>query len=340
MKPKNSDTNNYVGIEVECYGTFNGLSDSKLKSNIEALSKKLKGCVEIGRDSSISVNCFSIDVNWTNHFNGTFVAEPRIQHLCIEDENNWNTIVNEYGNDDNQEKLKALLEEYTEKVNEDGEGKEIRLLVKQDDVSELVPKIYEYLNSIGTKVNNSCGLHIHLDMRNRNPARAYRNLTNTKELLFKLNPDRRDIEYCEDVSEFKGDDAEFYERLEYTEKYECINRESLKELGTLEVRMGKATMDGDTVASWINLLVNICDRVEPPKKYKSFVSYFTHLGLPKSVADKLKSVMYERNPDMLKKKTKKKTSKKKSAKKKVARKKVAYRVRRKKATKKVRRRSA
>lgn len=125
--------------------------------------------------------------------------------------------------------------------------------IKSSGYSRL-EKLCSFLATLGAKVNGTCGLHVHLDMRGKTADDVNNEgikLVNSLPILAKLVPKTRWDEsntYCKINSEFKlyGDN-----------KYLAINSVSYNTHKTLEVRLHSGTINIQKIVNWIELLCTI-----------------------------------------------------------------------------------
>lgn len=133
---------------------------------------------------------------------------------------------------------------------------EVRIIAQQTKLIGILKKVYSVLEKCDFKINKSCGLHVHLDMRNRNASKSYTNLFHSLGLLFKLNPTRRRNFYCKRNKYDQLHNEQYFSRYK---RYRAINTLSLDRHQTLEVRLGEATTDVNRVINFAKLLVKIVD---------------------------------------------------------------------------------
>lgn len=172
---------------------------------------------------------------------------------------------------------------------------ELKVLMKQKEVADIVPAIFKVLNDIKAKVNDSHGIHVHLDMRKRNATKAYNNLVQSQDVLFKMaHPSRKSNGYCRpnitaNLEPVKVKKPKCYKLNTYNYAderpscncYECykyfIYEGEVENLDgmtkshysaisdarevhdTLEVRIRESTLDGVDVLHWIQTLIAISD---------------------------------------------------------------------------------
>ena len=126
-------------------------------------------------------------------------------------------------------------------------GHEIKVLDTEKGIHDTLRKVGILLSRIKAKTNNSCGLHVHLDMRSRKVDRCFKNLERSQQLLFSLvSTSRRNNDYCYYTVE---GDNEF--------SRSAINRGSYNKHKTLEVRMHHSTTDAKVISNWVKLLIKI-----------------------------------------------------------------------------------
>lgn len=135
------------------------------------------------------------------------------------------------------------------------QGLEIRVLATQSEISSVISKVCSVLSKAKCYVNKSCGLHVHLDMRNRNVEQSYERLFLAKEIIRGLQPEHRlkNARYCAD-----NQDATFKSQ-KGRGRYYAINAESYEKRSTLEIRVCEGTIDSTLINNWITLLIKITD---------------------------------------------------------------------------------
>ena len=127
------------------------------------------------------------------------------------------------------------------------EGKEIRVCVKRSEVRAVVPGIMDALNSMGAKVNKSCGLHVHLDQRNNlEPEKTFQKLVRSLGLLYTVVPkSRRENTYCK---------RNLRTAFSTNDRYKAINSLAFQRYRTLEIRLFGGTLNAEKVINWIETL--------------------------------------------------------------------------------------
>jgi hypothetical protein len=145
-------------------------------------------------------------------------------------------------------------------------GIEYRLLIKRSDMEGRIVRAVESISKMGAKVNKSCGLHVHFDMRDKTEDQVValrEHMVKWFRHLMELLPaSRRDNQYC---------------RLENPDRahWAGISVDSYKKHKTIEVRLHSATLNPIKIIRWIQLIETV------------MAASFTPPGKP-SVADTLK----------------------------------------------------
>jgi hypothetical protein len=151
---------------------------------------------------------------------------------------------------------------------------ELSLLGKEENIYRLVREVCKVLKKLKAQVNDSCGLHVHLDMRNRNATEAFDALIAFQNTLFKMIPSsRRDNEFCK-----RNGNESLDESIELTDRNLGINAFSYLERQTIEVRMHEGSINQREINDWVYLLVSIINLRQvpassPPKGLKNLSSY-------------------------------------------------------------------
>lgn len=156
-----------------------------------------------------------------------------------------------------------------------GAGAEIRILMREDEVKSIMTRVCAILNSekVQAYVNDSCGVHVHVDMRNRNAEKAFKGLVRGLPLLNSMVPQcRKSNSYCvantDETLERQGN------------KYWAINPNSYQERKTIEVRLHSGSTNAKKIINWISVLVSFANNVPTTKittleEYKAFTGNST-----------------------------------------------------------------
>jgi hypothetical protein len=159
-----------------------------------------------------------------------------------------------------------------------GDPLEMRILVPEKKLSETLKKLNKLFVKNEFGINWSCGLHIHLDMRNRDVEKCYNKLLKCQDVLFGMvDRERWGSEYCEYA----------IPKLNAHSRYVAINKTAYQTHKTIEVRLHQATLDMKRIEQWIQLLLKVIGNQTPPtietkadvlqwaKKQKGLSSYIT-----------------------------------------------------------------
>lgn len=130
-------------------------------------------------------------------------------------------------------------------------GVEFRILIKRSDMESRVVRALEAISSkCGAKVNRSCGLHVHFDMRDKNPdqfTRIHKHVKTWLSFLKEIVPaSRRENKYC-NFSENGGGNPH----------WEAVSSQSYRNHRTLEIRLHSSTLNPIKVIRWIHLIETI-----------------------------------------------------------------------------------
>jgi len=238
MKPKKGDKKNYIGIEIECYGR---------RDKYSTLNK-------LFRKSGVSSN--------TQVVSDGSIRTPRSRYTYLQYNFRMNREVRRIG--------------YNYDFNY--RGYEIRVFAEEKDLKQVLTKVLNSINECGFKLNRSCGLHVHFDMRNKmhRVDSIYSNLQRCSGLLFKLQKKgRRRNTYCK-----KNKYTQLWQHMQMqNRKYTAINTATLREKSTIEVRLHHGSLDCTEILGWIRMLLTVInkkqpvsDNVETPKDFKKLVS--------------------------------------------------------------------
>ncbi len=146
---------------------------------------------------------------------------------------------------------------------------ELRICVPEDILDEKLKAITNALKKARCYVNKTCGMHVHLDMRNRDPELCYRNLFKVQDIMLSSQPlDRRKNKYCQPnttpslkLSEFDGDGDNATRRLAInTQSY---NKNNMK---TIEIRIHEGSVKYENIFNWVNFLVGTVSLTEELRK--------------------------------------------------------------------------
>lgn len=172
-------------------------------------------------------------------------------------------------------------------------GLEIPFLTKSSDLHKDLKELGEFLHIIGAKVNESTGLHVHLDARGKNASRMFNNLVQCLPLLRKMvTPDRTEnTRYCAPNTDTDPEN--------YSSRYFEINPTSLGKHSTIEVRMHHGSTNVSVVYNWVRLLQLIAYH---PETITNPISSLAELNQVMQVSSKLYEYISTRIMDLITKK--------------------------------------
>lgn len=134
---------------------------------------------------------------------------------------------------------------------------EARILVKQSEVKRVLNKFQEILDGCGARINKTCGLHVHIDMRNRDVLQVSKRFLSIQDTLYSMVPyHRRNNNFC--LKESATITKEMIERGG-TSKYRGINVGSYASKKTIEIRVHHGTKNMTEVVDWCKFLVHVAD---------------------------------------------------------------------------------
>lgn len=161
-----------------------------------------------------------------------------------------------------------------------GRGFELRICVTEQECASVMKRVCDLINTepIRAYVNNSCGFHVHIDSRNRNPEHVYKNLVMGLPLLSKMVPQNR----------IKGDSANRYCKqnesgvfdtgVKKGDRYMAINPTSFAGKKTIEVRLHSGTTNFKKIMAWCNVLTTLVNHDKTLNKKIETVAQFKKLN--------------------------------------------------------------
>jgi hypothetical protein len=131
---------------------------------------------------------------------------------------------------------------------------EARIITNINDLSNL-EAFCKVLSEVGAEVNASCGLHVHLDMRDyeRRPAAVANKLLQALPILKAMVPKSRiGNQYCQVDLGSGGNDSG------RSQRYACINDvQAFSDHKTIEVRLHSGTINYTKISNWIRILYSV-----------------------------------------------------------------------------------
>lgn len=147
-------------------------------------------------------------------------------------------------------------------------GAEIRVIAPEKEIKKVVRIVCALIAPFG-RVNATCGLHIHLDMRNRDASTSFDKLVAAQPVLFAAaKKERYTNTYCDPVPY----DAHFGWQSQHVGSYGggersvAVNELAMRRHKTIEVRLFDGTLDAKTINTRIDLLLSIIANDKPLNK--------------------------------------------------------------------------
>jgi hypothetical protein len=175
---------------------------------------------------------------------------------------------------------------------------EIRVLLLRTEIEAKLPSILAAIKGIGGGVNDTCGTHIHLDMRSASPtdlARSFKNLFLAQNVLFGMVPaKRRRNTYCGRTK------IGSYERaLAHGDRYKAINVMAFPKLGTFEIRLHHGSLEASELLPWIALCDYIMRGPAAEVVMRSRTRFGEFYGLPASLVSHIKATTARHSGELI-----------------------------------------
>ena len=140
---------------------------------------------------------------------------------------------------------------------------EFRVLSKENELHSNLKRVGLFLKKINAETNNSCGLHVHIDCRNRNVLDVFSRLVKKQDKLFKMVPYTRRINsFCKKVEDIN---------IFSSERHLAINPRAYNKYKTIEVRLHEGTVDIDEIENWCNFLIKTAENKPLSMDEESYV---------------------------------------------------------------------
>lgn len=227
------DFDNHIGLEVEFLSPY-----TRNRAAAVLNKSSLAESYHLHSDSSISEICDKKDLKCKNCKHQDYMWNDG---WCI-DCGDVMTVPKE---------IKGLL------------GHELNVIFKEKDLLKVMKVLNSDLKKIKAEANTTCGLHVHLDMRNRNAEYCYAKLVKNQTLLFTLvNKARKKSEFCKRSDKYYN----------LSGHYNAINGSAAyREHKTIEVRLHHGTVDIKEIYNWIGLLTSIVNEKPMSTKLTKYI---------------------------------------------------------------------
>jgi hypothetical protein len=259
-KPPNKLKGEWIGIEIECFMPFTALKLKKPKEKRDLYGNVAK-CRYSGKDAVIALT--------------------RLLKL----NNIPNATIKEDGSIDSYDP--AIFYEV-----------EINLLINRNDYGPL-ERLCKLLKKLQTEVNDTCGLHVHLDCRDignklpRNEHGSY----DGKSIIYKSLVTRGTrLEKMLPLMMYMVDDSRLDNRfcsLDMSNvdsgRHCAINISAFREMGTIEVRLHESTINFKKIHDWIEFLFLVSRSKVESEEVRNFRDFkFEIPDAPKQVMNYVK----------------------------------------------------
>jgi hypothetical protein len=166
----------------------------------------------------------------------------------------------------NKEFIKSRLHKYVN-VGTDGSirsdisgvhAMELRVCLPENLLATHLKMITEVLRKTDSYANRSCGMHVHVDMRNRDPELCYRNFFKVQNIMLQAQPlTRRTNQYCKPSTIASKKLKDFSSNGDDNVRRQAINTDSYhkNDMKTIEIRVHEGATKFKDIFNWVNFLV-------------------------------------------------------------------------------------
>lgn len=156
--------------------------------------------------------------------------------------------------------------------NEINYGIEFCILVKESELTKFMHNFSIVLQMTECYVNESCGLHVHLDCRNRDLVGSFLNLfLKQSEMVLSIDEERIDSSYCDVMqTPLKPEQIESFIYRSNMSRYYGINIAAFNKYKTIEIRFHEGTVNTDSIINWCRYLIGVIDN-KPSNEGQNYV---------------------------------------------------------------------
>lgn len=130
------------------------------------------------------------------------------------------------------------------------DGFEIALVDTEKGISNSLKCLLKVLKKMKCTVDETCGIHVHLDCRTRDRNKVFNNLLKAQKLLYLIADPNRAL----------GQYSKYQSIVNPVQKSAHSYGIELSNFDTVEVRIMQGSLDYNYITNWINLLVNISNK--------------------------------------------------------------------------------
>lgn len=146
----------------------------------------------------------------------------------------------------------------------DTKGNPVEIVVSapKEEIERVIKAVCQALKDCNAYVNTTCGLHIHLDMRNFDRATAFSNLVAGQKVLRSLVPEHRvKNRFCKPVGrrDWPAND----------DRYKAVNHCAWRRHRTLEVRLFAGCIDATKIIGYVKVCSAMAYAKDPVKRAPS-----------------------------------------------------------------------
>lgn len=153
-------------------------------------------------------------------------------------------------------------------------GHEVCVLATEKEYKNVLRQVCEMLGQLNACINDTCGLHVHLDMRNRKKETAFHNLVTAQSLFYKMLPaSRKKNTFCKPVA------GKHWRPMR--NRYRSINTLAYRKHRTIEVRMHSGTISYDKIANWVDILLKTVNASKIEGSLLTINSFAMRVRLPR-----------------------------------------------------------
>lgn len=138
---------------------------------------------------------------------------------------------------------------------------ELTVLTTETEMKKILNRVKLVMEECKAEVNNSCGLHVHLDMRNRDMKKCVKSLlSKQKEFRKMVDKSRLQNSMCKPLT------ATLAKRKQQ-DRYRDINLCAYEKFGTVEIRIHEGCVNTWEIYNWCRYLISIVDNKKASKSY-------------------------------------------------------------------------